>query len=87
MPPIISDDVLKSAGLTEREAAIEIACRLYAGQILAQPDAARLCGLPRAEFEAELTRRGLPLYTYTREALESDLAAVQALREGRAGRQ
>ena len=39
MPVVISDETLKQAGLTEREAVVEIACRLF--------DAGKLAPLAR----------------------------------------
>lgn len=60
MPVTIADDVLRQAGLTEREALIEIACRLFDADRIDKLAACRLCGLSRVEFESELTQRGLP---------------------------
>ncbi len=78
MPLTISDEVLREAGLTEHELAVEIACRLFAGQILSQAQAGRLCGLTRNQFEGECHRRGIPLHIYTREMLEQDVAFAQS---------
>ena len=41
MPLTISDDLLAKAGLTERDARIEIACRLYDAGKLTMPAATR----------------------------------------------
>ncbi len=68
----IPDDILKSAGLTEREALVEIACRLFDAEKLAKSDAARLCGLERVEFEEELYNRGLAVYHTSLEEYEMD---------------
>ncbi len=59
MPVVISDEVLKQANLSEREALIEIACRLYDAGKLTFRQADLLAGLSRNEMEAELCRRGL----------------------------
>ena len=76
MPVTISDDVLQQAGMTEREARIEIACRLYdAGKLHLWP-AAQLAGLTRDEFWAELLARGLPVFTITEQDLRSDLETL-----------
>ena len=72
MPLTISDDVLASAGLTEREALIEFACRLFDADKLPSPTAARLAGLTRTDFESELIARGLPTVRYTEEMWEQD---------------
>ena len=62
MPVIIPDETLKQAGLTENEALIEIACRLFdAGKLHLFP-AARLAGLDRYAFESELISRGIAVH-------------------------
>ena len=68
----IPDDILKSAGLTEADAIIEFACRLFDAGRLAKAPAARLCGLERTEFEAELAKRNLAVYRTTLEEYEQD---------------
>jgi predicted HTH domain antitoxin len=76
MPVTISDDVLQQAGMTERDARIEIACRLYdAGKLYLWP-AAQLARLTRDEFWAELLARGLPVFTITEKDLQSDLETL-----------
>ena len=79
MPLTISDEVLQSAGLTEAEARVEIACRLFDGGKLALWPAAKLAEMSRVEFEAELHRRGIPIYRPTIEDVEADLAAFERL--------
>ena len=59
MPVTISDETLKQAGLSEREALVEIACRLYDADKLRLFPAARMAGMSRAEFESELLSRGI----------------------------
>lgn len=79
MPLTIPDEVLAQAGLTERDACIEFACRLFdAGKLPLWP-AARLAGLSRAEFEAELRTRGLPVYRITEAHYRQDLEALRKL--------
>jgi predicted HTH domain antitoxin len=81
MPVIIPDEVLQAAGLSEREALIEIACRLFdAGKLELWP-AAKLAGLTRMEFMAELRLRKIPIYRPTLEDLADDLAALKRLEE------
>ena len=79
MPLTISDDVLKQAGLTEREALVEFACRLFEAGKLTLPAASRLAGLGRIEFERELYDRDIPAYRLTLEDLKRDLAALDRL--------
>jgi predicted HTH domain antitoxin len=79
MPLTISDDLLEAAGLSPGEARIEIACRMFDAGKLALWPAARWAGLSRVEFEAELHRRGIPIYRPTIEDITSDLAAFERL--------
>ena len=53
MPVTINDETLREAGFTEREAIVEIACRLFDAGKLALWPAAKLAGLSRVEFEGE----------------------------------
>lgn len=61
MPVTITDEMLESAGLSEAEARLEIACRLFGAGRLSLPEATRWAGISRTEFEAALLARGLPL--------------------------
>ena len=79
MPVVISDETLKQAGLTEREALVEIACHLYDPGRLALWPAAKLAGLRRVDFEQELINRKIPVYRYTEQGLADDLAALDRL--------
>ena len=79
MPLTIPDERLQSAGMNEREARIEIACRLYDAGRLVMREATRWAGLTRTEFETELISRGLPLFWPTIEQLHADIAAMDRL--------
>lgn len=79
MPLTISDEVLQSAGLTEAEARVEIACRLFDAEKLALWPAAQLAGMTRVEFEDELRQRKIPIYRPTIEDLQADLTAFERL--------
>ena len=63
----------------EQEARIEIACRLFEAEKLPLWPAAQFAGLSRAEFEAELRQRGLPVYRITEEHYQQDLEALRKL--------
>jgi predicted HTH domain antitoxin len=79
MPVTIPDETLEQAGLTEREALIEIACRLFdVGKLHLWP-AAKLAELSRTEFETELLHRGIPIYRPTVEDLNEDLENIKRL--------
>jgi predicted HTH domain antitoxin len=61
MPVTISDQLLAEAGLSEQDAKVEIACRLYDAGKLTMPQATRLAEMSRVELEGALLQRGLPL--------------------------
>src|SRR5262245_44850549 len=79
MPVVIPDETLEAAGLTEREAVIEIACHLFNSGKLALWPAAKLAGMRRGEFEAELGRRKIAVYRPTEQNFADDLAALNRL--------
>lgn len=79
MPLTIPDSVLQQAGLSEVEARVEIACRLFEMRRLSLWQAAQWAGLVRVEMEAELLRRRIPLYEVTTDQLRAELAAMDRL--------
>lgn len=79
MPLLISDDALRAAGLSEREAKIEIACRWFDEGKLSLGHAAALADMSELEFETELSVRGVPRYRYTEEMLDHDVEALKKL--------
>ena len=79
MPLVLDDESVRATGLTERDLAIEVACRLFAAGKLPLPAASRLACLTRAEMESELIRRDLPLVIYTMEMLANDIASVDGV--------
>jgi predicted HTH domain antitoxin len=81
MPVIISDETLAQAGMTEREALIEIACRLFDASKLHLWPAAKMAGMSRDEFEVELTNRQIPVYRPTLQDLSDDVATIERLRK------
>jgi predicted HTH domain antitoxin len=74
---LIPDDILKRAGLSERDALLEFACHLYATERLSLFDAARTAGLTQAEFEDALRARSVPIYRYDEKDLAVDLATLR----------
>jgi predicted HTH domain antitoxin len=79
MPVTIPDETLESAGLSEREMLIEIACRLFDAGKLALWPAAKLAGMSRVEFEGELVRRDIYIYRPTEEDFLEEMAALKRL--------
>ena len=73
----IPEDILEAAGLTEQECLAELAVHLYADRRLAFEQALRLAGLNRVEFEKELARRNISLYSV--EDLKHDVATLKEL--------
>jgi predicted HTH domain antitoxin len=79
MPLVIPDDVLLEAGLNERDALVEVACRLFDAGKLTLWSAARLAGLSRVAFEDELLARRIPWLRPDPHDLVEDLAALDRL--------
>lgn len=81
MTIFIPDDILNEAGLAQGEALIEFACRLFDAGRLSKGAGARLAGLDRTAFEAELHKRGLAVYRTTLEDYELDRAGEDGVRK------
>ncbi len=79
MPLVIPDETLRAAGMDEREAKVEIACRLFDAGKLTIGHASRLAGLTEAEFEVQLQLREIPRYRYTEEMLQHDVEVLKKL--------
>jgi len=75
----IPDEALREAGLTEQEALVEFAARLYDAGLLTLWSAAKMAALTRAEFEQELTRRRIAVYRPGLADLEDDLATLHRM--------
>jgi predicted HTH domain antitoxin len=79
MPITISDDLLREAGLTERDALVEFAGQLFASGRLSLWSAAKWAGMTRAEFEEELLQRNIPIYRPEIADLTDDLGTLDRL--------
>jgi predicted HTH domain antitoxin len=79
MPLTIPDDLLAEAGLNERDARIEIGCRLYDAGKLTMPAATRWAVLTRTQSEEELTCRQLAILRPTSADLKQDLETLDRL--------
>ena len=75
----VPDEVLRQAGLSEREALVEFACRLFDAGRLGLWSAAQLAGLDRNGMEDALLERKIPIYRPTVEDLAQDLATLDGL--------
>jgi len=75
----IPDELLRQAGLDERQALIEFACRLFDAGKLSLWSAAQMAGLDRGAMEDCLLERGISVYRPTPEDLARDLATLDRL--------
>jgi predicted HTH domain antitoxin len=83
MPLTITDEQLRTLGMSEREAGIEFACRMYeAGKVELWP-AAQMAGLTRAEMEGQLRGRGIAIYSPSVEEFEQDMRSLEQFRRGK----
>ncbi len=80
MPTVtIPDDILKEAGLSEQEAVVEFACRLFDAGKLTLWSAARFAGLDRNGMEDALLARGIPIYRPQVSDLAEDMETIKHL--------
>ncbi len=75
---VISDEILKSAHVTEDEVRSEVALSLFAQDRLTLSHAARLANLPQLAFQALLASRKIPIH-YDVADLEDDLKTLEGL--------
>lgn len=73
----IPNNVLQQAGIAEREAVVELACRLFETGRLSIFFAAQLAGLAQPDFEDMLRERNIPMYRYTEDDLQNDLRTLR----------
>jgi predicted HTH domain antitoxin len=84
MPLNIPEETAKQLRAAARDALIDLACRLYNADRIFKPEATKLTGLSRPEFEEELLKRGFPWIridwdeTYEREFAYIDEIARKA---------
>ena len=77
----IPEEILKEAGLSEDEALIEFACRLFDAQKISLWTAAKLAGLNRTQMEEALLARGIAIYRPSVEDLDQDLRTLEKWRK------
>ncbi len=71
----ISDDILASSGLTEKELRRELAIALFQVERLTLGQAAKLADQTQLEFQKALASRRIPIH-YGSEELDEDLRTV-----------
>ena len=79
MPLVITDEQLRVMQMSERDAQVEIACRLFDAERLSFHAAMRMADMDRTSFENELVRRKIPIYRPTVKDLREDLATLDKL--------
>jgi predicted HTH domain antitoxin len=75
----VPDDLLKRLGADNRDALVEIACRLYETSRLRFDEASRLADVTLEAFAAACALRKIPVYWYGVEDLDTDLAALHKM--------
>lgn len=79
MPLQIPDEYLAETRLTEQEAQVEIACRLFSSGHLDKAQAMFWAGVSRTEFEEACLDRGIPLFSPTIDDFQEDLESLRKL--------
>ncbi len=72
--------ILKRAGISDQEALVELACRLFDTRRLTLFFAAKLSGMSQPGFEDILLDRKIAIYYCTETDLENDLKTFQHMR-------
>ena len=78
MPVTFSDDLLKSAQITEAELKAELAIALFQQDRMTLGQAAALAGIPQIDFQRLLASRRIPIH-YDMEDMEEDVRRAQGL--------
>ena len=81
----IPEDIAAAAKLSEKDALIELACRLFDADRLDKATAGRLAGLSRPEFESALKSRGMSIIHIDDEYVRDELNAIEKTRKHRPG--
>ena len=74
----ISDDLIRSAGLSKEEMAQEIAIMLFQKNRLTLAQAARFAGINRLQFQHLLASRQIPVH-YDEDDFQDDLKTLHEL--------
>lgn len=75
----IPEDILLEAGLDERGALVEFACRLFHAEKISLQSAMRLTGLNRTGIDDALLQRGLAVPRSSWTDLAQELAALDRI--------
>lgn len=72
MSLVISDDIIKASGLSEKELVLELIILLFQRKKISIGKASQLAQMPLLEFQHELAIRNIPIH-YDEKDLEIDL--------------
>ena len=87
MPLTITDEQLQAMRMDEREARVEIACRLFEAGRMSFGHAAKLAQVSEEQMHDEIEHRGIPRYRYTAEHLREDMETLRRMeQEQKAGK-
>jgi len=78
MTLVLPDDPVTNS-VTAKDLLLELACALYARQRVSLSQGARIAGMERLDFQAELCDREIPVH-YSEGDLRSDLDVLQKAR-------
>ncbi len=78
MTLVLPDDPVTNS-FTAKDLLLELACALYARQRVSLSQGARIAGMERLDFQAELCDREIPVH-YSEGDLRSDLDVLQKAR-------
>jgi predicted HTH domain antitoxin len=84
MPFVIDDETLRAMGMDEREALVEIACRLFDAGKLSFGHAAAFAKIDEDQMYREIEKRNIPRYRYTAEHLAQDIEAMRQFNDQKA---
>ena len=74
----LPDAALEGTGMTPEIAKLEVSVALYRDRKISMGRAARIAGMPRPQFQAELGKRGVTV-DYDVRDFEDDLVAIEKL--------
>jgi predicted HTH domain antitoxin len=78
MSLVISDDIVKASGLSEKELMLELIIFLFQGKKISIGKASHLAQMPLLKFQHELATRNIPIH-YDESDLKIDLKNLQII--------
>ena len=78
MSLVISEDIVKASGLSEKELILELIILLFERKKISLGKAAKLAQMPLLQFQHQLAMRNIPIH-YDESDLEIDLKNLQII--------